>query len=52
MLYFLMLITAVVLWKALEINLIIAASISVVFWSIVRPIIFTVMRGKKEEKHE
>jgi hypothetical protein len=37
--YFLMLITGVVLWRALKINLIIAASVSVVFWGIVGPII-------------
>jgi hypothetical protein len=37
--YFLMLITGVVLWRALKINLIIAASVSVVFWGRVGPII-------------
>jgi hypothetical protein len=52
MLYFLMLITTVVLWRALKINLIIAASVSVVFWGIVGPIISYHMKRKKGGRHE
>lgn len=56
MLYVLMLVTAFILWRTLEIHLFIAALASVVFWSIVGPIISAIIsvftRGQKGGKED
>lgn len=45
LLYLFMLITAVALWQMLEIPLIIAAAISVIFWGVIGPILGYLLKG-------